>query len=103
MTHTLNLDTRVTSVTRKEYTSVGTATLDGETLDFAAKAHSGSAEFRAQGVTLAPVTWAGDLRRKDGTVVARIGGSAQSTHTQGVQLEFPGQERAFAFVGSLSR
>lgn len=107
--HTLKLEARITSVTRNEYTSVGTATLDGESLTFAVKAKSGSYEFKpqslgAQSSPPIPVHWAGDLRRSDGTVVAKIGGLHSSQlPSQMVQLEFPDLDREFAFVGTLGR
>lgn len=100
--HTLRLDTRATWKSKTEYSSVGTAVLDGEKLNFTATASAGGYELRPQAMPIPPVTWQGELRREDGSVVARIGGShGKQTPQQAVQLELQGLERDFAFRGSL--
>lgn len=101
-THHLRLETRATWQSKTAYSSMGTALLDGERLNFAAVADSGGYELRPQGNLVMPVTWQGELRRADGTLVARIGGSHMNqTPYQNVQLELQGGERDFAFRGSL--
>lgn len=101
-THTLQLDIRATWTSKTEYRSVGAAWLDGERLNFAATAMSGSAEFRAQANPPVPPSWRGTLRREDGTLVARVGGiHGDRVAEQKVMLELQGLERDFAFNGLL--
>lgn len=102
--HTLRLDTRATWQSKTTYTSVGTAVLDGERLNFAATAYSGRYELKPQSVPPLPVTWRGELRREDGEVVARLGGHHfPGTPAQSVSLEMQGLDRDFAFQGTLKR
>ncbi|MPY68005.1 hypothetical protein F8S09_15200 [Deinococcus sp. SDU3-2] len=103
-THALRLETRATWQSKTTYTSVGTAVLDGERLNFVATAYSDRYELKPQSAPPLPVTWRGELRREDGEVVARLGGHHWSgTPAQSVGLEVQELDRDFAFQGTLKR
>lgn len=103
--HRLTLETRATWQSKTRYTSLGTATLDGERLNFSAVASAQGYELRPQ-TSLPPrrVVWQGELRRAGGELVARLEGThGEGTARQRVQLELKDPDRDFAFVGDLHR
>ncbi|MPY68018.1 hypothetical protein F8S09_15270 [Deinococcus sp. SDU3-2] len=103
--HRLTLDTRATWQSKTQYTSLGTATLDGERLNFSAVASAQGYELRPQtSPPIRRVVWQGELRRAGGELVARLEGThGEGTARQGVQLELKDPDRDFAFVGELRR
>lgn len=103
--HRLTLETRATWQSKTQYTSLGTATLDGERLNFSALASAQGYELQPQtSPPMRRVVWVGELRREDGQLVARLEGMhGEGTARQGVQLELRGQDRDFAFSGTLKR
>lgn len=107
--HVLQLDTQAVWQSQSEYLSQGTATLDGEKLNFKATVRAGSQmEFRAQttpqSVAPVPPTWQAELTRADGTPKARMHGYYWTKpEQQVVALELLDQGQDFAFLGWLDR
>lgn len=104
-TKRLRLDTQATWISASEYHVTGQGQIDGQTLNFTAKATSYGIELRPQwSYPPMQVEWRGELRRPDGSLYGRLLGihTAVSTEQQ-TSLELAGQEQDFAFGGTLTR
>lgn len=101
----VTLNTKAKFVSETSYESAGTATVNGQTFQFSAKATGLGVKFTAQTSPIPQlVTWEGELRRQDGTLYARASGQhAPDVSSQYLNLQLVGVDMGFDLKGPLTR